>query len=195
MKDNKIIGSYGPFSEYFHTIKSKDQQLMTIWLQKIKRNLLILAIPEAIINLAVLLISLPIISADLSAARLCSFDLFFACILGLLQCFLSLLRISVALLYSLRQTTRNGLTIYLNISIPSWYLHLVLLLSSAIYSTYMLLTTSGTCRESYPQQYGFAFLYNCITGFAVCLVWGAGLLYFFGDWGCKKEPSLVPTTC
>jgi hypothetical protein len=95
-------------------------------------------------------------------------------------------RICLAFLYAQKQTTLNGLTVYLNISIPSWYLQLILLLVCAVHSTYMLLTTDGVCRENYPRQYGFAFVYNCVMGFAICLVWGTFLLYFFADWGQGK---------
>ena len=104
----------------------------------------------------------------------------------------------IAFTLAWRTVKRNGLTLYVNISLPSWYVQLLLILVSAIYSTYMLLVIPGDCREHYPSQYGFCFVFNCVMGYASVLVWGAFLLFFFSDWGegacasCYKVPSLVP---
>ena len=146
-----MIQSFGPFTDYQDQIASKDQSLKKEWIKSIQQNLLILVIPEAAINTLALLISVPIISNELGEAKKCSEHLFLASLLGLSQCAVALIRIVVAFTLAWRTDTKNGLTLYVNISLPSWYSQLLLILISAIYSTYMLLVIPGDCREFYPS--------------------------------------------
>lgn len=83
MKNNYVIYSFGQFMEYTDMLRARDNELSTEWLKKIKFNLLVMVIPEAAVNLLILIICVPVIAPKLQQAKLCSFDLFGACILGL----------------------------------------------------------------------------------------------------------------